>query len=543
MRTHGLSLGSKIALSIGALAVLLIVVAGYGLYALSAINSSFETAADITYRKAALIGDLNTAISNMAAGQRGLLAFTYAKDPALQSRAKQLFQASVAQSQQVLPELRPLLVTEEGKRLLADIDSRLASWSSAYGDMERLANDGNPDAAVKLLTERITPHYLAIGEDCRWMMQLCEHLLQADKQTIRAAYSSGRWLLLLLIVGGVVAAVVSLLIVGSATGQLRQLATEMLEGSRQVAAASSQVAAASQSLAQGTSEQAATLEETSSSTTEITSITRKNSENTRTVAGLMEEAARLIGGANHNLEEMVQSMKEISGSSEKISKIIKVIDEIAFQTNILALNAAVEAARAGEAGMGFAVVADEVRSLAHRSAQAAKDTAALIAESIGKSNQGSQKLDQVAQSIRQITASATQVKTLVDEVDTGSHEQARGIEQIATAVGQMEQVTQRSAANAQESAAASEEMSAQAQRLFSIVERLRSLVGSDAVTQGGADSRNQPAASHPSPTPGAADPAALGKSLNAATTGQAPLAPVLKREPVSFPLDEQESGF
>jgi methyl-accepting chemotaxis protein len=122
---------------------------------------------------------------------------------------------------------------------------------------------------------------------------------------------------------------------------------------------------------------------------------------------------------------MVQSMKEINTSSEKISKIIRVIDEIAFQTNILALNAAVEAARAGEAGMGFAVVADEVRNLAHRSAQAAKDTAALIEESIAKSNEGNNKLQLVADSIQKVTGSATQVKVLVDEVDVGSQEQSR----------------------------------------------------------------------------------------------------------------------
>jgi methyl-accepting chemotaxis protein/methyl-accepting chemotaxis protein-1 (serine sensor receptor) len=176
-------------------------------------------------------------------------------------------------------------------------------------------------------------------------------------------------------------------------------------------------------------------------------------------------------------------MKEINTSSEKISKIIRVIDEIAFQTNILALNAAVEAARAGEAGMGFAVVADEVRNLAHRSAQAAKDTAALIEESIAKSTDGNKKLQLVAGSIQQVTGSATQVKVLVDEVDVGSQEQSRGIEQIATAVTQMEAVTQRSAANAEESAAASEELSAQAQTLYDVAERVRALVnGSSAAS-------------------------------------------------------------
>jgi methyl-accepting chemotaxis protein len=262
----------------------------------------------------------------------------------------------------------------------------------------------------------------------------------------------------------------------SITRPIKTVAETLSAGAEQTVSAAGQVSSASQSLAEGASEQAASLEETSSSLEEMSSMTKRNTESAQKVKELGSQARAAGDTAVIDMQEMGIAMDAIKKSSDDIAKIIKTIDEIAFQTNILALNAAVEAARAGEAGAGFAVVADEVRSLAQRCAQAAKETAAKIEDAGLKSAHGVQISGKVAQSLQEIVGKARQVDELAAEVAAASQEQSQGIAQVNTAVSQMDKVTQSNAANAEESASAAEELNAQADALKDAVSELLQLV-------------------------------------------------------------------
>ncbi|MGA2114605.1 MAG: methyl-accepting chemotaxis protein [Bryobacteraceae bacterium] len=278
----------------------------------------------------------------------------------------------------------------------------------------------------------------------------------------------------LVMLTGTVCAV--LVIAGRVSRLIRSVVSDLGGSAGQVVAASSQIAQTAQSVAQGASQQAASLEEASETAREVTEGAHKSKERTATLAGVMREAGTSFQVMDNSMEQLLRWMKDSKHSSEKVSKIIKAIDEIAFQTNILALNAAVEAARAGEAGMGFAVVADEVRNLAKRSADAAKETSTLIQESIDKTAEGQVTVDRCAQAMATNSQLAKRVVQLTDELDGATVEQVRGVDLISQAVSRMEHTTQETAASAEESAAASQELTAQSESMRGIVAQLRALV-------------------------------------------------------------------
>ena len=304
---------------------------------------------------------------------------------------------------------------------------------------------------------------------------------------------------------------IGIAITRSTNTALRNVTDALASTTTQLTSAADQVSKSSQTLAQGATEQAASLEETSASLEEIASLSKNSLEGAQKAKNLLDETQAAANAGASDMREMSQAMAEINAASDSIAKIIKTIDEIAFQTNILALNAAVEAARAGEAGAGFAVVADEVRNLAQRAAQSARETADKIADSVSKSQRGVQINAKLSKSLEEIVTKVHEVGQIAAESAQSAQEQSQGLGQINTAVTQMDQLTQGNAASAEESASAAEELNAQASALSDAVAELAALVSGSTV-------RKEPGAEKTSPhRPAASATASTAEECKAAS--------------------------
>jgi len=254
---------------------------------------------------------------------------------------------------------------------------------------------------------------------------------------------------------------------------LNEIMSEIQGAGEQIDSGASQVSDSSQSLSQGATEQASSLEEISSSLQEVASQTRRNADDALQASKMTEQIQQDAESSNNQMNLLSTAMTDINDASQNISKIIKVIDEIAFQTNLLALNAAVEAARAGQHGKGFAVVAEEVRNLAARSAKAAQETTQLIEGSVAKANTGSKIAERTAESLAKIVSGITEATDLASEIANASNEQAQGISQISIGVSQIDEVTQQNTAASEETAAAAEELRGQADMLQQLLQRFQ----------------------------------------------------------------------
>jgi methyl-accepting chemotaxis protein/methyl-accepting chemotaxis protein-1 (serine sensor receptor) len=436
----------------------------------------------------------------MRTALRSEIVYTYANVPSEVEASHATFLRNADRLEKALSVRNSIFLTDRGKQLSANMESDLSQWRSKAEEAYRLCRDNKPQDAINLAKNEIRPLTDDIASSMIEIRVTQSKQLETSDQSTEARASLSSWISLVFIVTGTIVAFTSFRLVRTIGGTLRQLSSQLQEGTEQVSQAASQTFSSSQALAQGASQQAASLEETSSSTQEIHSMTSQNAHNAKTATQLMGAVSLEIENGNRKLSEMVTAISAINESSVKVSKILKVIDDISFQTNILALNAAVEAARAGESGMGFAVVADEVRNLAQRCAQAAKDTSLLIEESVARSDEGRRTVGQVAKSIADITEKSESVHTLVNDVSAASNEQEKGLNQIAQAVSQMEQVTQRTAAIAEEGAASSHELTAQSQSLKQLAASLNRFVEGERASSLTAHARNDQNLSRRVPT-------------------------------------------
>ena len=497
-------ISSRLIVAFSIMVLLLIALAGFGLWRSAQQRAELT---DVLQRRAVLSKSLNIVfdqVNEEAILVRNLALFS---SSATQQSWLERIAAGKRQVEEQFKTIDTLVDTREGQAMLAKMKASRAAFVAAGDQYLALLQQGRRDEAMVLLEDSYRAAQRAYHGDIQEELALQEGLAkQAGERAEASGAALQRDILIAAVVAVLAAIVLALGIIGSIIGPLRRAVAvceriaggdlsaeievhsqdetgQLLRAMQQmqsslaatvglvrrnaegVASASVQIASGNNDLSARTEEQAAALEQTASSMEELGSTVRQNAEHARTANELAVQASTVAAQGGEVVAEVVDTMKSINASSARIADIISVIDGIAFQTNILALNAAVEAARAGEQGRGFAVVAGEVRSLAHRSAEAAKEIKGLITASVERVEQGSALVDKAGATMTQVVKAIRNVTDIMGEISAASSEQSAGVGQVGEAVTQMDQATQQNAALVEEMAAAASALNVQAGEL------------------------------------------------------------------------------
>ncbi len=440
------------------LAATALILAGVSLVATSNLKDTLDSVIQVDARRVELAGRIQYSSADLLRVENGIIFRLMSQDRAGSDKYKQRASELLGDLRKEFDELTPLEGAPAKQGAVQEMTANVQAWAKINDQLSAALEAQQYDVAQTLVSDKVTP----AGEKMVSLASAYSESVKAQLEKSRQNNANRARAVLLVVASvalfAVCCAAMVFLAVRRAGRRLNRVSASMDEHAEQVAASAHQISTSSQAQARAASDQAAALQQISATGEQVEGMAHQAAANMLAAAKFVSQTNDCVQTATQTLEGMTGSMRGITESSSKISRIIRVIDEIAFQTNILALNAAVEAARAGEAGMGFAVVADEVRNLAHRSAEAARETAGLIEESMTRAADGNRNLKTVEEAVQTISEHSDQAKKLIDEVNSGVQEQASGMKQIAKAIAHVQKATETNAAGAEEGAAAGSEL-------------------------------------------------------------------------------------